>query len=56
MWRKSSRSGPNGDCVELRDDLTALRDSKRPEVELLAGPGAVSHLVFFARGGKPATA
>ncbi|UVS80943.1 hypothetical protein Actkin_04695 [Actinokineospora sp. UTMC 2448] len=33
-WRKSSRSGSEGDCVELRQDLTALRDSKHPQTEL----------------------
>jgi Domain of unknown function (DUF397) len=27
-WRKSSRTGSNGNCVEVRNDLTALRDSK----------------------------
>jgi hypothetical protein len=29
MWRKSSRSN-SGDCVEVRQDLSALRDSKAP--------------------------
>jgi hypothetical protein len=29
MWRKSSRSD-SGDCVEVRRDLSALRDSKAP--------------------------
>ena len=29
MWRKSSRSD-TGDCVEVRRDLAALRDSKAP--------------------------
>jgi len=29
MWRKSSRSN-TGDCVEIRRDLAALRDSKAP--------------------------
>jgi hypothetical protein len=30
-WRKSSHSGSdNGDCVELRNTLDAVRDSKNP--------------------------
>jgi hypothetical protein len=31
-WAKSSRSGPNGQCVEYADlgDLVAVRDSKDP--------------------------
>ncbi|GGS24932.1 DUF397 domain-containing protein [Actinokineospora fastidiosa] len=33
-WRKSSRSGVESNCVEVRQDLAALRDSKRPGVEL----------------------
>ncbi|MFF5110664.1 DUF397 domain-containing protein [Streptosporangium sp. NPDC000509] len=33
MWRKSSLSGGNGDCVEVADlgDAVAVRDSKDPE-------------------------
>jgi hypothetical protein len=27
-WRKSSRTAGNGNCVEVRGDLRALRDSK----------------------------
>jgi hypothetical protein len=35
QWRKSTRSGDNGACVEARytDGLTQVRDSKNP-----AGP------------------
>lgn len=29
-WRKSSFSGDSGECVEIRQDLGALRDSKNP--------------------------
>jgi hypothetical protein len=29
-WRKSSFSGDSGDCVEVRQDLAAVRDSKNP--------------------------
>jgi hypothetical protein len=30
-WRKSSYSGNSGECVEVRRDLAALRDSKAPD-------------------------
>jgi hypothetical protein len=29
-WRKSSFSGTGGDCVEVRQDLAAIRDTKNP--------------------------
>jgi Domain of unknown function (DUF397) len=32
-WRTSSFSGTGGNCVQVRQDLAALRDSKNP-----AGP------------------
>lgn len=37
MWRKSSRSN-TGNCVEVRRDLAALRDSKQPGGPQLATP------------------
>jgi hypothetical protein len=30
-WRKSSFSGSGGNCVEVRQDLAAIRDSKNPD-------------------------
>jgi len=34
-WRKSSHSGGNnGECVELKNTLDAVRDSKNPGQEL----------------------
>ena len=34
MWRKSSKSD-TGSCVEVRQDLAALRDSKAPNGPVL---------------------
>ncbi|TDQ01091.1 DUF397 domain-containing protein [Labedaea rhizosphaerae] len=38
-WRKSSFSQSSGNCVEVRQDLNALRDSKNP-----AGPALSADL------------
>jgi uncharacterized protein DUF397 len=29
-WRRSSSSAASGNCVEVRQDLAAIRDSKNP--------------------------
>ncbi|GAB3438857.1 DUF397 domain-containing protein [Actinophytocola sediminis] len=29
-WRSSSYSGTDGNCVQIRGDLAAIRDSKNP--------------------------
>lgn len=39
MWRKSSKSDTGGSCVEVRNDLAAVRDSKNP-----AGPTLTADL------------
>jgi hypothetical protein len=36
-WRRSSHSGAQNDCVELRGTLNALRDSKDVDGPALAG-------------------
>ena len=38
MWRKSSKSDTGAQCVEVRRDLAALRDSKQPGGPQLATP------------------
>ncbi|MGC5028797.1 DUF397 domain-containing protein [Micromonospora sp. DT229] len=43
VWRTSSRSGSNGQCVEVRDRGTAIdvRDSKAPTAGTLSfGPAS----------------
>ncbi|WP_211239360.1 DUF397 domain-containing protein [Actinokineospora inagensis] len=35
-WRKSTRSSNGSDCVEVRNDLSAIRDSKNPTGPSLA--------------------
>lgn len=41
-WRKSSRSGTQGNCVEVRviDGTIELRDSKNPDGPILRFTGA----------------
>ena len=47
-WRKSGRSQNGGTCVEVRQDLKALRDTKNPGVTI---DGDVSALVRAVREG-----
>jgi hypothetical protein len=48
-WRKSSRSGNASNCVELRQDLSAVRDSKSPTTVLTLPAPAVRTLVAWLR-------
>jgi len=51
-WRKSSKSNTGGSCVEVRNDLAAIRDSKNPD-----GPTLTVDLPAFlttVRTGRPA--
>lgn len=50
-WRRSSRSGTTGNCVELRQDLAAVRDSKQPRTPLPIPASATRHLLAFAKSG-----
>lgn len=49
-WRKSSRSSSGGNCVEVRQDRLALRDSKSP-VSVLVTP-AVAGLLESVKAGR----
>jgi hypothetical protein len=49
MWRKSSKSADAGQCVEVRNDLTALRDSKRPDVIMPVSRRALAQLTTFTQ-------
>ncbi|WP_084794510.1 DUF397 domain-containing protein [Actinokineospora bangkokensis] len=44
-WRKSTHSGNAGNCVELRHDLKAVRDSKHPSTTLPLPERAVRALL-----------
>ncbi|ACU35576.1 DUF397 domain-containing protein [Actinosynnema mirum] len=46
-WRKSTRSNASsGNCVEVRGDLAAVRDSKNPGgPQLAVEPGALAALL-----------
>jgi hypothetical protein len=44
-WRKSTRSGNEGACVEVNGDLHHVRDSKNPAVVLIADVRSLLALV-----------
>ncbi|WP_424189157.1 DUF397 domain-containing protein [Actinokineospora sp. G85] len=49
-WRKASFSDTDGNCVQVRQDLTAVRDSKNPAGPTLAVD--LRQLAAVARSGK----
>jgi len=49
-WRKSSFSAASGDCVEVRQDLVAVRDSKNPTGPTLAAD--LSRLLATVKSGE----
>lgn len=49
MWRKSSKSNTASQCVEVRNDLTAVRDSKRPDVVMPVSRRALAQLTAFTQ-------
>ena len=48
-WRKSSHSDTDGNCVEIRADLQALRDSKSPMAIMPITRAAMARLVSQAK-------
>lgn len=48
MWRKPSSSGVH-DCVEVRSDLAAIRDSKNPETTMAVSGRAFARLARFVQ-------
>lgn len=49
-WKKSTRSSSNTNCVEVRHDLAAVRDSKNPGGPMLEAFAAA--LVVAVRDGR----
>lgn len=48
-WRKSSHSAADGNCVEIRADLQAVRDSKSPKAIMPVTRAAMARLVNQAK-------
>jgi hypothetical protein len=44
-WKKSSHSQDGGDCVEIRADLGAVRDTKNPDQSIQADIRALTSAV-----------
>jgi hypothetical protein len=56
IWRKARRSAHNGGCVEIAanlPDVTAVRDSKRPEGGAhVVGRAAFARFLADVKGGR----
>jgi hypothetical protein len=50
--RNSSYSAQSGNCVQVRGDLAAVRDSKQPQVALDLSRTSVARLAAFVRSGQ----
>jgi hypothetical protein len=50
QWKKSSRSSGNGECVEVRGTMDALRDSKNISGPTLNVP--LSEFIAVVKAGK----
>lgn len=52
-WRKSSHSGSDSNCVELRGDLRAIRDSKNPTgPEIVTSRKALAAFIQTVKAGR----